>query len=59
MKGDVGAELGKAGRKEGFTLLRVEGAFDQIPSVRARETGGVDGDLDSRLKGGSEKREAL
>ena len=59
VKCDLGAKLGKSGGKEGFTLLGVQGAFDQVASVSPRKAWGIDGDVDSVMKCGSKKWKPL
>ena len=59
VKNNFGAELRKAGRKEGLTLLGVEGSFDEVAGVGAGQAGRVDFDVDSFVEGGGKEGKAL
>ena len=59
VKCNMGAQLGKSGGKEGFTLLCVQGAFDQVAGMSTGKAGGIDGDVDSVMKRGSKKGKSL
>ena len=59
MKNNFGAELRKAGRKEGLTLLGVEGSFDEVAGVGAGQAGRKDLDVDPFVEGGGKEGKAL
>ena len=59
VKNNFGAELRKAGGKEGFTLLGVQRTFDEIAGVGAGQAGRVDLDVDSFVEGRRKEGKAL